>query len=349
MLGKMPFGRTGLMVTWVAFGGIPIQRLSREDGVRLVRDVLGLGVNFIDTARGYGHSEELIGEALRGIPRQELVIATKSPASDKKGFLADLEESLRRLGTDFIDVFQHHNVSSREKMAAVMGPGGAFEGMEEAIRAGKVRFPAFSAHSLPVAAEMIRTERFAAMQVPFNFVDHQAADEVIPLARDKGMGMIAMKPLGGGLLEDARLCFRYLAQFPDVVPDPGIETADQMREIISCMAIKGPLTEEERGNIEALRSALGKAWCHRCDYCQPCPQGIPISVILVAESFIRRMPLEKMRTFVEAPFKTAEACTECRQCADRCPYNLDIPSLLKRHRSSWDGLLRTGVWSESAE
>ena len=241
------------------------------------------------------------------------------------------------------------DISSREKMAAVMGPGGAFEGMEEAITEGKVRFPAFSAHSLPVAAEMIRTGRFAAMQVPFNFVDHQAADEVIPLARDKGMGMIAMKPLGGGLLEDARLCFRYLAQFPDVVPDPGIETADQMREIISCMAVKGPLTEEERGNIEALRSALGKAWCHRCDYCQPCPQGIPISVILVAESFIRRMPLEKMRTFVEAPFKTAEACTECRQCADRCPYNLDIPSLLKRHRSSWDGLLRTGVWSESAE
>jgi len=321
MLGRMPFGRTGLMVTRVAFGGIPIQRLSREDGVRLVRDILDLGVNFIDT---------------------------KSPASDKKGFLADLEESLRRLGTDFIDVFQHHNVSSREKMDAVMGPGGAFEGMGEAIREGKVRFPAFSAHCLPVAAEMIRTERFAAMQVPFNFVDHQAADEVIPLARDKGMGMIAMKPLGGGLLEDARLCFRYLAQFPDVVPDPGIETADQMRQIISCMGVKGPLTEEEAASIEALRSALGRAWCHRCDYCQPCPQGIPISVILVAESFVRRMPLEKMRDFVEGPFKAAEACAECRQCADRCPYNLDIPSLLKRHRSSWDGLLRTGVWSQAA-
>jgi aryl-alcohol dehydrogenase-like predicted oxidoreductase len=200
MLERVRFGRTGLMVTKLAFGGIPIQRVSRRDGIQLVKDTLVLGINFIDTAHGYGHSEELIGEAIQTVPRDSVVIATKSPAADRKTLLADLDESLRRLRTDHVDIFQLHNVGSREKMAAVMGPQGAFEGMKEGIRAGKIRFPAFSTHSLPMAKEMIRTGCFDAVQIPFNFVDCQAAEEVIPLARKADMGVIAMKPLGGGLL-----------------------------------------------------------------------------------------------------------------------------------------------------
>ena len=185
MLERVRFGRTGLMVTKLAFGGIPIQRLSRQDGIQLVKDALELGINFIDTAHGYGHSEELIGEAIQTVPRESVVIATKSPATDRKTLLADLDESLRRLRTDHVDIFQLHNVASKEKMAAVMGPHGAFEGMKEAIRAGKIRFAAFSTHSLPIATEMIRTGCFDAVQIPFNFLDCQAAEEVIP-ARSKG-------------------------------------------------------------------------------------------------------------------------------------------------------------------
>ena len=185
---RVRFGRTGLMVTKVAFGGIPIQRLSRQNGIRLVRETLELGVNFIDTAHGYGHSEELIGEAIQAVPRDSIVVATKSPAADAKGLFADLEESLRRLRTDHVDIYQLHGVSSREKMAAVLAPGGALEGMEEGIREGKIRFAAFSSHSFPVAAEMIRTGRFAAVQIPFNFVDTEALDEVIPLGSAGGHG-----------------------------------------------------------------------------------------------------------------------------------------------------------------
>jgi hypothetical protein len=342
---KIRFGRTGLEVSRIAFGGIPIQRLSRAEGVRLVHDVLDEGVNFIDTARAYGQSEELVGEALRGTKRQEVVLASKSQALDKGGFLSSLEESLRRLETDYIDVFQHHNISSKDKMEIVMGPRGAFEGMVQAIRQGKVRFPGFTSHILSVAAEMIKKDCFDAVQIPFNFVDHQALGEVIPLARERHMGIIAMKPLGGGLLDNARLCFRFLAQYRDIVPDPGIERVEELRQILGVMKAGGEITEEEVRSIEEYRRILGKSWCHRCDYCQPCPEGIPISMVLAAKSFARRMPFEAAVSFVGEPLRKAESCTECRTCVERCPYSLEIPVLLKNQRESWSRFLRERVWN----
>ena len=299
MLQRVRFGRTGLVVTKLAFGGIPIQRVSRQDGIRLVKDALELGINFIDTAHGYGHSEELIGEAIQTVRRDSVVIATKSPAADRKTLLSDLDESLRRLRTDHIDIFQLHNVASSEKMAAVMASRGAFEGLKE----------------------------------------------VIPLAQQADMGVIAMKPLGGGLLEDARLCFRYLLQFPGVVPDPGIETLPQLREILEVVESSGPLTAEKIKRTEQHRIRLGKEWCHRCDYCQPCPQHIPISTVLIAKSFARRMPTEKAQSFVAVGFKAAENCEECSECVQRCPYHLEIPALLKRQRDLWDVFLKTGTWA----
>ena len=247
--------------------------------------------------------------------------------------------------TDHVTIFQLHNVGSGEKMAAVMGPNSPFEGLQEGIRAGKIGSAAFSAHSLSVAADMIRTGLFDAVQVPFNFVDCQAADEVIPLARTADMGIIAMKPLGGGLLDDARLCFRYLQQFPDVVPDPGVETPEQMRQILHVMESAGPLTVEETGLIEGYRTQLGTEWCHRCDYCQPCPRHIQISTVLNAKSFARRMPREKAQSLASAAFEAAESCQHCRACVQRCPYHLEMPGLLERQRSLWDAFLKTGTWA----
>lgn len=342
---QIRFGKTELKVSELAFGGIPIMRLSKTDAVQVIRRTIELGVNFLDTAHGYGDSEEKIGEAIKDIPREKLIIATKAPAADKKGYFEQLETSLQRLGVDYVDIHQHHGVSTEEKMQQVLGPGGAFEGMIEAMEQGKVRHPAFSSHSLPIAKKMMQTGNYEVTQIPFNFVDDAAAKEIIPLARELDMGFICMKPLGGGLLEEAELCFRYLMQYDGIVPDPGIQSIDEIQEIVDLYNNPKPLNAELELRIQALRRELGSSWCHRCDYCQPCPEDIKISSVLVAKSMIKRMPLERAKVGVGASMEKAAECTECRECVPRCPYDLQIPELLKKQRESWGEFLESGVWS----
>ncbi len=333
---KKIFGKTNLMVTPVAMGGIPIMRLSKKEAVDVVRKVLAMGVNFIDTATGYGDSEEKIGEALKERSRQDIVIASKSPASDKKLFLEHVDLSLRRLQTDYIDIYHLHAVSSEQKMKEVMEPAGAYEGLEEAIKEGKVRYPAFSSHFMPIAKKLMLTEKFNVAQIPFNFIDTEPEKEIIPLARKMNLGFIAMKPLGGGLLEDATLCFRYLAQFSSIVPDPGIEKVEQMEEILAVVENPRPLNLEEKKKIERMREELGKEFCHRCDYCLPCPQDIPISSVLTVKSLVKRMPWENAVKWMDPATQKARECTECEECLERCPYHLAIPKLLKKSISFWD-------------
>jgi len=335
---KTRFGKTDLMVSKIAFGGIPIMRLSKADAAFLVRDSIELGINFIDTAHGYTDSEEKIGEAIKGIKREDIIIASKSPADDKVSFLEHLELSLKRLGTDYIDIYQFHGISSEVKRDAIFAPGGAMEGMEEAVKMGKIRFPAFSSHSIPIAIELMKTGRFASVQLPFNYIDYAAANEAIPLARELDIGFIAMKPMGGGLLDDAGLAFRYLVSFDSIVPDPGIEKIEEIKEIISIVEKEKKLSQQDMEEIEKQRTEFGPFWCHRCDYCQPCPKGIQISLALCVKSIFKRMTAERAFSFVGPAIEKARSCENCRLCVERCPYHLEIPELLKEQISLYDSI-----------
>lgn len=311
-------------------------RLSTKEAVDVVRKVLDMGVNFIDTATGYGDSEEKIGKALKERKREGIVIASKSGASDKKMFLEHVNLSLKRLKTDYIDIYQLHGVNSEEKMREVMERKGAYEGLEQAIKQGKVRYPGFSSHHMPEAKKLMLTKKFDVVQIPFNFVDTDPKKEIIPLARKMNLGFIAMKPLGGGLLEDATLCFRYLAQFPRIVPDPGIEKVEEMEEIIRVIENPRPLGPEEKETIERIREELGKEYCHRCDYCQPCSQDIPIGSVLIVKSLIKRMTFQSLFEWIDPAIEKARNCTECEECLERCPYHLAIPELLKVNIALWE-------------
>ena len=329
------------MVSRVGFGGIPIQKISREEAISVVRGVVDLGVNFIDTAHGYTDSEEKIGAAIRDIRRDRLVIATKSPASDKRSLLENLDLSLKNLGTDYIDVYQLHNVSSPDRRDAVFAPGGAYEGMEEAIKAGKVRFAAFSSHNVEFAVGLMKTGKFAAVQLAFNCIDNTAAEEAIPLAKQLDIGFIGMKPLGGGLIDDAKAAMRYVLQFENVVPDPGIAKLSEMREIVSIVNEGKPYSAQDEKTVQSLALELGGRWCHRCDYCQPCPQGIAISSILNLDSMVKRFPLAVVSNMVGKELEKVRGCVECGECEKRCPYDLSIPELLKSKLSLWKDV--TGV------
>jgi len=326
---KKRFGKTELMVSRIAFGGIPIMRLQKDAAANLVRESIDLGINFIDTANGYTDSEEKIGQAIKGVKRDDIIIASKSPADDKKTFLEHVDLSLKRLGIGYIDIYQFHGISSHSKRDAVFAEGGAMEGMEEAVKAGKIRFPAFSSHSIPIAAELMKTNKFASVQLPFNYIDCAAADDAIPLAKELDMGFIAMKPMGGGLLDDARPAIRYLLSFDSIIPDPGFEKIEEVREIIGIAERGETLSSQDMEIIEKHRKETAPSWCHRCDYCQPCPQGIPISFALCVKSAFKRMTNQRAHSFVGSAIEKAKTCTECRSCTGRCPYHLDIPKLLK--------------------
>lgn len=333
---KIPFGGTGLRVSRLAFGGIPIMRLPRQEAVKVVRRGIDLGINFIDTAHGYTDSEEKIGEAIKPYKRSDIVLASKSPAQDKKTFLEHLDLSLKRLGVDCIDIYQHHNVSTRKGLETIMGPGGAFEGLMEAVKAGKVRHPGFSSHSVPLAIEIMKSGKFESVQLPVNFIDTEAEKEAIPLAKALGIGFIAMKPMGGGLLEEAGTAMRYLLRHGNIVPDPGMEKIEEVEEMVSIVGNPRPLEAGELAKIEALRTELGSEWCHRCDYCQPCPKEIRISTILSMKSMIKRMPRDRAIAFVDDAAKKARDCAECGVCMSRCPYGLEIPKLLKKSVAFWE-------------
>ena len=335
---KVRFGKTELMVSRIAFGGIPIMRVSKAEAVQIVREAISLGINFIDTANGYTDSEEKIGEAIKGMRREDLIIATKSTGANKKTFNEHLDLSLKRLGVDYIDIYQLHNVSSGAQRDAVFGPDGSMEGLEEAVKAGKVRFPGFSSHSVPMAIEIMKSGRFFSVQLPFNYIDTEALGEAIPLAKKLDMGFIAMKPMGGGLLHNAGLSFRYLCSIDGIVPDPGIEKIEEIREIVSIVNNREIFSEEDKKEIERQKTEFGPTWCHRCDYCQPCPQGIYISSVLSMESALKRMPEERARSMIGHALEKARTCTECGSCMTRCPYHLEIPSLLKEKVKLWDSL-----------
>jgi predicted aldo/keto reductase-like oxidoreductase len=333
---KMRLGKTELQVSRIGFGGIPIQRLSEAEAVSVVQRCLDLGVTFLDTANGYTTSEERIGLALTG-RRQQVALATKTGARDRTTAWKHLELSLRRLNTDYVDLWQFHNVSSFEAYQQVLGPGGAMEAAQEALQAGLIRHIGITSHAMEVALEAVPSGHFETVQFPFNFVTHEPALNLVPLARAHDVGFIAMKPFAGGFLEDANLAIKYLLQFDGVLPDPGIETAEEIEEIVGI--VNGPcaLTDQEWRELERLRAELDTQFCRRCEYCQPCPEEIRIPVVLNVRSFYRRFPAERIFSgFLAEAVDKARGCVECGECEEKCPYHLPIRAMLVENVEFYD-------------
>jgi len=331
MMQTIRLGKSGLVASRVGFGGIPIQRLTEGEAVTVVRRCLDLGVNFFDTAHGYTTSEERIGYALAVASgrRDRFLIATKTPARDRAAAQRHLALSLSRLQTDYVDLWQFHNVSTFEAYEQVLGPGGAMEVARKAQQAGTVRHIGITSHSMDVALRAVASGLFETVQFPFNFVTNEAAEQLLPLALAHDVGFIAMKPFAGGLLGEARLSIKYLLQFDNVLPDPGIEIVEEIEEIVGIVNGAWALTPEERIEIERVRAEVGTRFCRRCGYCEPCPQGVSIPTIMNLRSFWKRFPAEGFSTgWIAEAITSAELCIHCGECEEKCPYHLPIQEML---------------------
>ena len=327
---KVRLGRTGLMVSEVGFGGIPIMNLNMEEGISLLRHCFDLGITFFDTANMYGDSEKKIGAALESV-RDQVVLATKTLKRDAEGAARHLERSLEGLKTRAVDIYQLHQVGNRETLDQVLAPGGAYEALEKARSEGKIHFIGVTSHNTRIAIEACRTGRFDTLQIPFNFIEQDASKELFQVAEEMDMGVIGMKPLAGGVLERADLCFGFLQQYPNVVPIPGMRAEEESDEIARLYRTPQALTDQQRREIEESRSELGTRFCRRCEYCMPCQQEIHIPTALGIRAFVKRLPPIATIAMADANMKKAETCIECGECAEKCPYELPIPDLIKEN------------------
>ncbi len=324
-------GKTNMIISRLGFGGIPIQRVTEDEAIAVVRKCLELGITYFDTANAYTTSEERIGKAIAG-QRDKLTIATKTGARDRVGAEKHLKLSLQHLQTKYIDLYQFHGVNDIKSLELVLGPDGPMTMAKEAQKAGIIRHIGITSHQMDVAKKAVQSDMFETIMFPFNFITHEAADQLLPLARKHNVGFIAMKPLAGGMLSNVNIAFKYLLQFPDIVPIPGIEKVPEIEEIVQ--VLKGPLemTQAEQLEMQRLRKELGTRFCHRCDYCQPCNNEIQISTVLTMNSFARRLPVDRLFSgWLVGAMEKASNCTECGECEERCPYHLPIREMIAQN------------------
>lgn len=322
-------GRTGLTVKMLGFGGIPIQQISESDAIRVVRHCVERGISYFDTARNYTVSEERIGKALVGI-RDNVIIATKSSRRDEQGVLEELNVSLTNLQTDWIDVYQLHNVSSRDAWKQVKGPHGALAALYKARDQGLIRHIGITSHDPKLLTEIVKEEIFETIMIPFNYLTSLPADELLPLCRALDVGTVIMKPFGGGAFTNANIALKFLLgnEYVDVVI-PGMMSISEVEENVTVASGSSILSPAEWQLIEEDRISLGDEFCRGCNYCQPCPQEIPISMLLRWEVFEKRMGWSsRFNTRFKEGIAKATSCVDCGECESRCPYHLPIRELL---------------------
>ena len=321
-------GKSGLKISRLGFGGIPIQRIEAGDTKPLMRQLLEAGVNYIDTARGYTVSESYLGEALEGI-REHFVLATKSMARDKEGMARDIDISLANLKTDYIDLYQVHNPTPAD-IDKVIAPGGALEALMEAKAAGKIGHIGITLHTYPLFEQALEMDWVETIMFPYNIVETQGED-LIAKCTEKNIGFICMKPLAGGAIEDATLALRFIAANDNVtVVIPGMADPKEISQNIAAVCDNTPLTDKEKADMEAVRASLGTHFCRRCNYCAPCTAGISIYSVFLMDGYLTRYGLADWARMRYAGMeKTASDCVDCGVCETRCPYNLPIRQMMK--------------------
>ncbi|NSW89828.1 MAG: aldo/keto reductase [Firmicutes bacterium] len=341
-------GRTNLDVSFIGLGGLYFPALSNVEAVKIIMKANELGINLIELGRAYVNSEEKAGFVMQK-KRNEFCIATKTPQRKKEGAMRDIDASLTSLKTDYIDVYQLHQIDSLEMLDRVLEPDGACEALKRAKEQGKIRYTGITGHSPTVLTKAIKTGEFDTVQVLFNIVEREALSELIPLAQEMNIGILGMKPFGGGaFLEKDSSIFAVLNKYTGTVTRTllrfvlsfnissilaGVKTIEELEANITFKETFKPFSDQEIVNIISEIDSLGlerEKFCHRCGYCLCCPQHIDIPLILRLDEYLHKYgstgwPVQQYSHIRQNALK----CVQCGHCEERCPFKLPIREMLK--------------------
>lgn len=325
-------GSTGITTPQNAFGALPVQRADKQTAVKLLRKAYEGGITFFDTARAYSDSEEKIGEALSDV-RKNIFIATKTMAQDTEQMKSQLETSLKTLKTDYIDIYQFHCAG---KCFKPDDGTGMYELMEDFKRQGMIRHIGITAHKIGIAEESIESGLYETLQFPFSYLSSERELALADKCREKNMGFIAMKALGGGMITNSRVACAFIGQYDNVLPIWGIQRENELEERLAFMSDTPEMTDDIRAEIERDKQQLGGNFCRGCGYCMPCPMGIQINNCARMSLMLRRAPSDKwLSEEWQSNMKQIENCVNCGQCKSKCPYELDTPALLKENYADY--------------
>lgn len=335
-MSQVVLGKTGIVSPKNAFGALPVQRVSMEYAVMLLRKAYGAGFTFFDTARAYSDSEEKLGEALSDV-REKITITTKTGARDVQTFWNHLETSLKNLKTDYIDIYQFHNPPFCPKP----GDGtGLYEAMLQAKEQGKIRHIGITNHRLDVATEAVESGLYETLQFPFCYLATEKDIALVNLCKEKGVGFIAMKGLSGGLLNNSKAVYAWMDQFDNVLPIWGIQRESELDEFIAYFDNPPAMDEEINALVEKDRKELIGSFCRACGYCMPCPMGIQISNAARMSQLIRRSPSAQwLSEENQKMMENIANCVGCGQCMSKCPYGLNTPELLKANLADYRNIV----------
>lgn len=337
-MDRVVLGKTGIEVNKNGFGALPIQRVTKKEAVYLLQKAFYNGIDYFDTARAYSDSEEKLGAAFE-YTRERIVISTKTQAQTGRKMRDDLEESLRMLGTDYIDIYQFHNPSFCPRP----GDGtGLYEAALQAKEEGKIRHIGITNHRLTVAKEAIESGLYETMQFPFSYIAAEQDIEIVKMCRRESMGFIAMKGLAGGLINDSASAYAFMnqPQFSHVAPIWGIQRESELDEFLAYQACAPELTEDVLRRIKNDKKGLTGDFCRGCGYCMPCPAGIEINNCARMSLMLRRAPSAAWLTEEwREKMKKTEDCLHCGQCMEKCPYGLNTPELLKKNYEDYKTFL----------
>lgn len=330
----MRLGKTNLEVNKNGFGALPIQRCTMQEAVEILKKAYDNGIDFYDTAHFYTDSEEKMGNAFKDIPRESIYIASKTAAETPEVFWSDLETSLKSLKTDYLDLYQFHNISFTPKEDDEL-----YQAMLEAKQKGLIRHIGITTHKITFAHDAVESGLYETLQYPFSYLSGDEELELVEKCKDYDVGFIAMKAMGGGLISNSKASFAYINQFDNVLPIWGIQKMEELDEFLSYDE-NTILDDTLKAEIEKDKVELGENFCRGCAYCMPCPEEINISLCARMSLWIRRFPSEPYMTeeYQEMMDNTLN-CMECYACVDNCPYELDIPELLKENYEDYQNVL----------